>query len=66
MSALKDLNKKAFPSGLNRIVGRDIRVKTTTGAPSTAAPVGTIVWNSYDLMGYICTVSSGTYVKLHA
>ena len=66
MSALLQVNKKAFSNGRNRIVGRDIRIKTTTGAPSAAAKVGTIVWNSYDLNAYICTVAAGTYVKINA
>ena len=45
---------------------RNVMLKTTTGAPSDAAPVGTLLWNSYDLDAYICTVASGTWVKLNA
>lgn len=66
MQALRSVNKKAFPHGQNRIVGRDIRIKTTTGAPTDAAKVGTIVWNSFDGDAYICTVATGTYAKINA
>ena len=37
----------------------------TTGAPSQAAPLGTLCWNSVDSEAYICSVISGTYIKLH-
>lgn len=38
----------------------------TTGAPSQAAPLGTLCWNAVDGDAYICTVVSGTYVKINA
>jgi hypothetical protein len=41
-------------------------VKSTTGAPSSAAPLGTLCWNAYDENAYICTVISGTWVKINA
>lgn len=65
MSWVGKVNKKICPSGINKIKGRGIRLKSTTGAPNTAAPVGTIVWNSFDGDAYICTVASGTYVKIN-
>lgn len=41
-------------------------VKKDTGAPSSVAQVGTLCWNSYDENAYICTVASGTWVKINA
>jgi hypothetical protein len=38
----------------------------TTGAPTQAAPLGTLCWNAVDGDAYICTVISGTWVKLNA
>ena len=41
-------------------------VKTDTGAPSSAAPVGALCWNSFDGDAYVCTVAAGTWVKINA
>ena len=41
--------------------------KITTGAPAIAAPcIGCFCYNDYDDDYYICTVISGTWVKINA
>lgn len=57
---------KAFVGRRGVLGNVDIIKKTTTGAPSSAAKVGTLCWNTYDEDAYICTVASGTWVKLNA
>lgn len=61
------IEKKAF-SGRHGTLGRSAQCikKTTTGAPTSAAPVGTFCWNSFDGDAYICTVATGTWVKINA
>jgi len=63
---LEKINTKVFPSGKNKISGRDIVPKITTGAPAMAANLGALCWNVYDSKAYICTVVSGTWVELTA
>ena len=59
--------KKAFMGNQRIKTGRPrCIVKTTTGAPSSAAKVGTLLWNSFDLDAYICTVAAGTWVKINS
>jgi len=59
--------EKAFPGNARIQAGRPkCIIKTTTGAPASAAPVGTLLWNSYDLNAYICTVAAGTWAKINA
>ena len=38
----------------------------STGAPNHAAPVGTLDWDVTNSNAYICTVASGTWVKINA
>lgn len=49
-----------------RNIFQNCRIKTTTGAPSDASPVGTLLYNSYDDDCYVCTVAAGTWVKINA
>jgi len=66
---LNKINAKMCPGGQNKIIGRMIVKKATTGAPSGASwafPVGTFCYNTYDGDGYICTVATGTWVKINA
>lgn len=60
------ITRKAFSGNLAALWRPDIIVKTTTGAPNTAAKVGTLCWNKVDTDAYICTVASGTWVKINA
>ena len=66
-TAWQAILKKAF-KGNQRIKGGKPRiiVKGNTGAPVVAAKVGTLCWNVYDGNAYICTVASGTWVKINA
>jgi hypothetical protein len=41
-------------------------VLLSAGAPTTAAKVGTLCWDYTNSHPYICTVISGTWVKLIA
>lgn len=60
------IENKAF-AGRRGVLGAvPIIKKTTTGAPSSAALVGTLCWNTYDSDAYICTVAAGTWVKINA
>jgi len=63
-SLKKKILNKAFEG--RKEIWRNIQLKTTTGAPDTAARVGTLLWNSFDGDAYICTVASGTWVKINA
>jgi hypothetical protein len=38
----------------------------TDGVPDCAAKVGTLVWDVTNSNAYICTVATGTYVKINA
>ncbi len=59
--------QKAFKGNQRIRTGRPrIIVKATTGAPSSAAEVGTLCWNAFDGNAYICTVAAGTWVKINA
>jgi len=64
-SAWKKVVDKAFYGNAGIKIGRpDVRV--STAAPSGAAKVGTLWWDSTNSDAYICTVSSGTWVKINA
>lgn len=41
-------------------------VLVSDGVPDEANPVGTLVWDVTNSDGYICTVATGTYVKINA
>lgn len=64
----KKIVEKAFQHNGAILHGNpDCIVKTTTGAPTgTAAAIGTLCWNSFDGDAYICTVATGTWVKINA
>lgn len=57
--------KKAF-SGNQRIKAGRPRLIVSTGAPSGAQPVGTLCWDKTNSDAYICTVATGTWVKINA
>jgi hypothetical protein len=60
------IEMKAFGGKLGALGNVNIIIKTTTGAPNTASKVGTLCWNVADSDAYICTVASGTWVKINA
>jgi len=66
MGLIYCIEKKAFAGKRGSLGNVDIINKKTTGAPSSAAKVGTLCWNSYDGNAYICTVAAGTWVKINA
>jgi len=57
--------KKSF-SGNQRIKSGRPRCIVSAAAPDCAAKVGTLCWDKTNSDGYICTVASGTWVKLNA
>lgn len=63
---LKKINKKIAPSCSTRVYSKHVILKTTTGAPASANKVGALCWNSFDGDAYICTVVTGTWVKINA
>lgn len=56
---------KAFP-GNQRIKAGKPRVVVNEGAPTFPAKVGTLCWDVTNGNAYICTVSTGTWVKINA
>jgi hypothetical protein len=67
MSALRKINKKAFPSGVNRLVGRDVVIYTATpNAAVTGRRVGQLCWDKTNSNAYICTALPSTWVKINA
>lgn len=42
------------------------QVICTDGVPDAAAKVGTLCWDVTNSDGYICTVATGTWVKINA
>ena len=66
MSLKYAIEVKAFAGRRGAIGNALVIKKATTGAPSSAAKVGTLCWNSYDSDAYICTVAAGTWVKVNA
>ncbi|OQB06998.1 MAG: hypothetical protein BWY21_01804 [Parcubacteria group bacterium ADurb.Bin216] len=67
MAAWDEIVKKAFKNNQKIAKGHpQCIIKTTTGAPSSAAKIGTLCWNSYDSDAYVCTVAAGTWVKINA
>lgn len=65
MSGLRALANKAFKNNRRLLVGRP-RVVVKSGAASGAAPVGTLWWDKTNNDAYICTVATGTWVKINA
>lgn len=57
--------KKAFPGNQGILRGRP-KIIVTAGAPTgTPATVGTLAWDKTNSHAYICSVATGTYIKLH-
>jgi hypothetical protein len=64
--AWSNIVKEAFQSNKNIQVGRPDCV-VNAGAPTgTAAKVGTLCWDKTGGDAYICTVATGTWVKINA
>jgi len=57
--------KKAFPGNSRIKTGRP-EIIVSTAAPDCAAKVGTLCWDASNENAYICTVASGTWVKINA
>lgn len=60
------IEQKAF-GGRRGVLGNVIIIsKATTGAPTSAAPKGTLLYNTFDDDVYLCTDATGTWVKINA
>lgn len=57
--------KKAFWGNPRILAGRP-EIIVSTGVPDCAAKVGTLCWDAGNENAYICTVASGTWVKINA
>jgi len=56
---------KAF-HGNKRIKAGKPRLFVSAAAPDCAAKVGTLCWDKTNRNAYICTVATGTWVKINA
>lgn len=56
---------KAFTGNKGIKHGRP-NIIINAGVPSSAAPVGTLCWDVTNSDAYICTVATGTWVKINA
>jgi hypothetical protein len=56
---------KAF-RGNRRITAGKPRTIVSAAAPDCAAKVGVLCWDKTNSNAYICTVASGTWVKINA
>ena len=61
----KKIVMKAF-SGNKRIHAGKPRIIISAAAPDCAAKVGTLCWDKTNSDAYICTVATGTWVKINA
>ena len=57
--------RKAFTGNLKIKAGRP-EIIVSTGVPDCAAKVGTLCWDATNEDAYICTVATGTWVKINA
>ena len=64
MGVKQAILRKAFPHNKRALDAPHIVL--SAGAPDSAAPVGTLAWDTTNSDAYICTVSSGTWVKINA
>lgn len=55
---------KAFP-GNKKIKGGRPKIIVSAAAPDCAALVGTLCWDKTNTNAYICTVATGTWVKIN-
>jgi len=62
------IENKIFAGRLRALGNVNIIVKTNENALTSAAPVGTLCYYTYGDANdtYICTVASGTWVKINA
>ena len=65
IGAWKKIVQKCFSGNTAILHGRP-NVCACAGVPDFAAKLGTLCWDSTNKEGYICTVISGTWVKLNA
>ena len=61
----KAIVDKAF-TGNGKILHGNPQVTMSAGVPSHAAKVGTLNWDDTNSNAYVCTVASGTWVKINA
>jgi hypothetical protein len=67
MAKMSKIWKEAFKGNRRICAGRpNVLLKTTTGAIASAAPVGTLCYNTFDNQVHICTVATGTWVRIEA
>ena len=64
-AAWKKVVDKAFSGNAGIKIGKP-NVLISAGVPDSAAKVGTLCWDSTNNDAYICTVASGTWVKINA
>lgn len=57
---------KAFTNNKNIRTGRPTVIVTDGTPAGTAAKVGVLAWDKTNSNAYICTVASGTWVKINA
>jgi hypothetical protein len=57
--------RKAFSGNQKIRTGRP-KVVVKAGVPTEVAPVGTLCWDTTNSNAYICTVATGTWVKINA
>lgn len=63
--AWNEIVQKAFVGNKGVKIGNPNCV-VSAGVPDEAAKVGTLCWDSTNSDAYICTVASGTWVKINA
>jgi len=62
----KKIIQVAFPGNKRIHAGKPRIIVSTSGAPDCASPVGTLCYDASTGNCYICTVASGTWVKINA
>jgi len=64
-NAWRNIVRKAFSGNQKIRTGRP-KVVVKAGVPTEAAPVGALCWDTTNGNAYICTVATGTWVKINA
>lgn len=57
---------KAFAGNKRIKTGKPRVITSLLGVPDCAATVGTLCWDEANSNAYICTVATGTWVKINA
>lgn len=60
----RSIETKAFAG--RRALGTDVLLTMSEGVPNFATKVGTLCWDVTNGNAYICTVATGTWVKINA